>query len=153
MPTTLASDLRRSRRLDIRKLVAGQLMPSGAPVKIRDIGFGGFALETSVPLKVGSVLDFRFTSKDGSSFVLKAAVAHSRRVSSPIGPVAYVSGLEFAGKQTPTGQRAIEILIEKVNWILSFYDEDQHGSPGRAGFGVRRSASRSGPRRETERVR
>jgi len=153
MPNTLSSDLRRSRRLDIRKLVAGQLMPSGAPVKIRDIGFGGFAIETSVPLKLGSVLDFRFTSKDGSSFVLKAAVAHSRRLSSPIGPVVYVSGLEFAGKQTPTGQRAIEILIEKVNWILSFYDEDQHGSARPAGLGARRSASRPGPRREAERVR
>lgn len=154
MPTTLPSDLRRTRRLDIRKLVAGQLMPSGAPIKIRDIGFGGFAIETSVPVRVGSTLDFRFTSKDGSSFVLKAAVAHTRRVAGPIGPVVYVSGLEFAGKQTPTGQRAIDILIEKVNWILSFYDEDLHGSAKRSGLSVRQSTSRAGrPGRPGERVR
>jgi hypothetical protein len=153
MPTPSPSDLRRTRRLDIRKLVAGQLMPSGAPIKIRDIGFGGFAIETSVPVRVGSILDFRFTSKDGSSFDLKAAVAHTRKVSAAIGPVVYVSGLEFAGKQTPTGQRAIEILLEKVNWILSFYDEDRLGSTRRAGLHIRPSSSRTGQRHQAARVR
>jgi hypothetical protein len=116
-------ELRRSRRLDIGKLVAGELVPSGAPIKIRDIGFGGFAIESTFPLEVGSVLAFRFTtSKDGSAFVLRASVVHSREVFSPLGSVVHVSGLEFADKQTPTDEKA-EVLIDKVNWILSFYDE------------------------------
>jgi hypothetical protein len=119
-PDGRGDDLRRSRRLDIGSLVAGQLMPSGAPIKIRDIGFGGFAIETSFAVDVGSVLNFRVTSKNGSAFILRAWVAHTREVFSPLGSVLYVSGLEFADKQTPTEERA-EVLIDKVNWILSFY--------------------------------
>jgi hypothetical protein len=124
-------ELRRSRRLDIGKLVAGKLVPSGAPIKIRDIGFGGFAMETPFAVRLGATLDFRFTSKDGSSFILKARVAHCRKVPVSLGPVFYVSGLEFADKQTPAGREAVDVLIEKVNWILSFYQEKQKGKPRR----------------------
>jgi hypothetical protein len=115
-------DLRRSRRLDIGKLVAGEIVPSGVPIKIRDIGFGGFAMETTFPVEVASVHDFRFTSKDGSAFSLRATVIHTRQVSSPESAVVHVSGLEFAERQAPSEQRA-DVLMDKVNWILSFYDE------------------------------
>jgi hypothetical protein len=123
-------DLRRSRRLDIGSLVTGQLMPSGAEIKIRDIGFGGVAIETSFAVDVGSVLDFRVTSKNGAAFVLKAWVVHTREVFSPLGSVVHVSGLEFADNQTPKDERA-EVLIDKVNWILSFYDEASRDSAAR----------------------
>jgi hypothetical protein len=122
-------DLRRSRRLDVGSLVGGRLVPSGAPIKIRDIGFGGFAIETSSPVLVGSILDLRLTSKDGSSFLLKAAVVHTREVSGTVDPVVYVSGLEFADTKASTEQRA-DVLIDKVNWILSFYDQAWRDSSG-----------------------
>jgi len=125
------ADLRRSRRLDIGSLVTGHLMPSGAPVKIRDIGFGGFAIETTFAVEVGSVLDFQLTSKNGSAFVLRAGVVHTREVFSPLGSVVHVSGLEFADSQTPKDERA-EVLIDKVNWILAFYDEAARDSAERA---------------------
>jgi hypothetical protein len=124
-------DLRRSRRLDVGSLVGGRLVPSGAPIKIRDIGFGGFAIETSAAVRVGSILDIRLTSKDGSSFLLKAAVVHSREAPSTTGPVVYVSGLEFANTQTSTEQQA-DVLIDKVNWILSFYDQAWRDASGRS---------------------
>jgi len=124
-------DLRRSRRLDIGALVAGELMPSGEPIKIRDIGFGGFAIETIFPVEVGSILDFRVTSKSGSAFILRAWVVHTREVFSPLGSVVHVSGLEFADNQTPQEERA-EVLIDKVNWILSFYDEASRDSAARS---------------------
>jgi hypothetical protein len=122
-------DLRRSRRLDVGSLVGGRLVPSGAPIKIRDIGFGGFAIETSAAIRVGSIVDIRLTSKDGSTFLLKAAVVHSREVSSTTGPLVYVSGLEFADTQASTEQRA-DVLIDKVNWILSFYDQAWRDASG-----------------------
>jgi hypothetical protein len=75
-------------------------------------------METPTPVPVGEVLAFRFTSKDGSAFLLRAFVAHSRQRSGPRGTVVYSSGLEFAAQQTPTGQRAIMTLLEKVNRIL-----------------------------------
>jgi len=151
MSSSNGIELRRSRRLDIGKLVVGHLLPSGVPIKIRDIGFGGFAMETRAPVRVGSVLDFRFTSKNGLTFVLTAEVAHSRQVSSPLGPEVYLSGLEFADKQAAVGQRA-EDLIDKINWILSFYDEAWRDSD-RAEPDVRPSTDRTGPRRRAPRTR
>jgi hypothetical protein len=139
-------ELRRSRRLDIGKLVAGELVPSGAPIKIRDIGFGGFAIETTFPVEVGSVLAFRFaTSKDGPAFVLRASVVHTREDFSPLGSVVHVSGLEFSDKQTPTDANA-EVLIDKVNWILSFYDEASRESAEAAVPEVSPSTNRARPR-------
>jgi len=111
--------------LHIGRLVAGKIVPSGAPIKIVDISVGGIAMETSFPVRPGANLNLQFTSKDGSSFAVKAKVAHSRRTPGSVGPVAYLSGLEFADKQTAASHEAVTILLEKVNWILSFYDENR----------------------------
>jgi len=75
-------------------------------------------METPTPVPVGEVLAFRFTSKDGSAFLLRAFVAHSRQLRGPNGTVVYSSGLEFAAQQTPTGRTAIMALLDKVNRIL-----------------------------------
>jgi hypothetical protein len=146
-----SGDLRRSRRLDIASLVTGQLMPSGAPIKIRDIGFGGFAIETGFAVEVGSVLDFQVTSNNGSTFVLKAGVVHTREVFSPLGSVVHVSGLEFADNQTARDERA-EVLIDKVNWILSFYDEASRDATGRAEPDSPLATTRARPRPRDERA-
>jgi hypothetical protein len=118
-PDVSATDLRRSRRLAIDRLVTVQLVSSRVPIRICDISSGGFAIETSSPVGAGEVLNFRFTSKDGSSFLLRATVAHSRRMPRPNGPACYLSGLEFAAQQTPTGHQAIKGLLEKVNHALA----------------------------------
>jgi len=117
---TPAGDLRRSRRLAIDRLVTVQLVASRVPIKICDISSGGFAMETSSPVLTGEVISFRFTSKDGSSFLLRATVAHCRRMPYSHGPACYLSGLEFAAQQTPTGQLAIKVLLEKVSHVLAF---------------------------------
>jgi hypothetical protein len=77
-------------------------------------------METSSPVLAGQVLSFRFTSKGGASFLVRATVAHCRRTTRPDGPASYVSGLEFAAQQTPTAQQAIKGLLEKVNHVLAF---------------------------------
>jgi len=77
-------------------------------------------METRSPVRVGEVLTFRFTSKDGASFLLRATVAHSRTIPGPIGPVLYSSGLEFAAQRTLMGQQAIKVLLDKIDRILAF---------------------------------
>jgi hypothetical protein len=114
------SDLRHSRRQQIERLVTGQLVESGAQIKICDISAGGFAMETRCPVRVGEVLAFRFAARDGSAFLLRASVAHTRPISGPTGPVVYWSGLEFAARQTVAGRQAIKILLEKVERIMAF---------------------------------
>ena len=111
-------ELRRSQRVEIGGRVTGHLVALGAPIKIRDLGFGGFSVETSFPLRAGARLEFRFESTEGSLFVFCARVAHSRRVSGPAG-LCYVTGLEFADKTTRKGRQTIDLLIEKVVSVLS----------------------------------
>jgi hypothetical protein len=64
-----------------------------------------------------------------------------------MGAVVHVSGLEFADKQTPTDQRA-EVLIDKINWILSFYgaasrESSERGEPSTNGTKPRPRSRRS----------
>jgi hypothetical protein len=113
-------DHRHSRRLAIDRLVTVQLVSSTVAIRIRDISSGGFAMETSSPVVAGEVLTFRFTSNDGSSVLLRAKVAHTRRVSRSSDPPAYLTGLEFAARQTTMGQQAIKALLEKVRRVLAF---------------------------------
>jgi hypothetical protein len=119
-PIAHGADLRRSRRQQIERLITGQLVESGAAIKICDISFGGFAMETRCPVRVGDVLAFRFAAKDGSAFLVRASVAHTRQISGPTGPAVYWSGLEFAARQTLAGRQAIKVLLEKVERILAF---------------------------------
>lgn len=77
-------------------------------------------METSSPVRTGEVLAVRFTSRGGSSFLVRATATHSRRVSRSTGPAYYLVGLEFAAQQTPTGLQAIKGLLETVSQVLSF---------------------------------
>ncbi len=118
--TTQSAEHRRNRRQAVDRLVKGQLVSSGAPIRICDISPGGFAMETSSPVRTGEVLAVRFTTRAGSSFLVRATATHSRRVSRSTGPACYLVGLEFAAQQTPTGLQAIKGLLETVRQILSF---------------------------------
>jgi hypothetical protein len=118
--TPRAGDHRRSRRLVIDRLVTVQLVSSRVAIRICDISGDGFAMETPSPVPAGEVLAFRFTSNDGSSFLLRAKVVHTRRESRPNGTACYLTGLEFAAQNTVRGQQAIKGLLEKVHLALSF---------------------------------
>lgn len=113
-------DHRRSRRVDIRGKVAGQIVPSGSPIKIRDIGFGGFMMESDFPVSAGATHKFQFESDNGATFVLTARVAHSRLVSAPGDSPVYLTGLEFVDKDTKKGKKLIDVLIGKVTSVLVF---------------------------------
>jgi hypothetical protein len=77
-------------------------------------------METSSPVRTREVIAVRFTTRAGSSFLVRATATHSRRVARSTGPAYYLVGLEFTGQQTPTGQRAIKGLLETVDQVLSF---------------------------------
>jgi hypothetical protein len=65
------------------------------PASLRDVGLGGFSLETPTPLPRGSVHDFGLAMKDGSAVVLRARVVHSHRELRPMGGHVYVTGVKF----------------------------------------------------------
>lgn len=91
----MASDRRRSPRIEIFGKLHGHLVVLDVPVTVIEISLGGLGLETSLDFPVGAVHEFRLTLGDESTVTLKGRVMHSRRTS-PLGePPRFVVGVQF----------------------------------------------------------
>lgn len=110
---------RRTPRLEILGQVLGNLAQLNAPVKVRDIGLGGFGIETAFPLPVGAVRSFRFTLAD-RSFVIVDAKVIDCRTWSPGGVERFVTDLEFIDSPTEDGKSTAADLIDKLTSDISF---------------------------------
>jgi hypothetical protein len=82
------------------------------PTSIREISFGGMQVETSFPLQVDSLHEFRLTLRD-RSVVVKGRVAHSRITDVDQDIVMYRSGIEFIEPSEPVAD-AIKEFIEEL---------------------------------------
>jgi hypothetical protein len=115
-PAASPLDRRRQPRIEILGRLAGEILPTAAPVEVRDVGLGGFSIVTSSPLEPGSFHDFRLTPSEWSSVELRARVVHCR----PESPGRYVSGLEFVARADEPSP-ATE-LIDRLTSDLTFGD-------------------------------
>lgn len=83
------------------------------PIKVINIGSGGFSIETPVPFPDRSPQDFRFTAPDDVEVVLTAMSVRSARLDRPHELPVYVTGFEFA--ITSDGeQKALDALVETM---------------------------------------
>lgn len=87
------------------------------PVRVRDIGLGGFSIETMTPLEPGGEHLIRFVSADEWSAVLTALVSNCRPSCGEDGSPLYVAGLSFMPDDRPDTRRTVETLIEKVTSV------------------------------------
>jgi hypothetical protein len=107
-------DRRRYPRFDATGRVVGTLLTVDLPVRIRDIGFGGFAIETVDPVTPGQLHKVRLTTVDDRSVVVEAMTLHCRPSCAPDGSPRYVTGLSFTSPESPETQRAVGLIIESV---------------------------------------
>jgi len=84
-------------------------------MSVHQVSLGGMQVETSFPLHVDSLHDFRLTLRD-RSIVVKGRVAHSRIVEVDQDMVMYRSGIEFIEPSYPVID-AIRELVEEVRGI------------------------------------
>jgi hypothetical protein len=109
------------RRKHPRFLAAGRitahLIDRDLAVRVRDIGLGGFSIETMTPLETASEHQIRFEAADGWSAVMTAFVANCRPSCAADGSPLFVTGLSFLPDDRPDSRRTIEILIEKVTSV------------------------------------
>ena len=92
-------------------------MDRDLPVRIRDIGLGGFSIETMQPLEAGGEHRVRFVSADEFSATLPALVANCRPSCADDGSPLYVSGCAFLPTDAPDTRRTVETLIEKATAV------------------------------------
>lgn len=110
-------DRRRFPRFPAQEMLAGHLLDQDLPVRVRDIGLGGFSIETMTPLTEGAEHEVRFISRDDWSTVLRARVANSRPSCAADGSPLFVAGCAFAAEDRPETKQTVQILIEKVTSV------------------------------------
>ena len=88
-----AEDKRDTQRVEILGELGGEVMVF-QPMAIREISRGGAQVETSFPLQLDSLHDFRLTLGD-RSIVIKGRVAHCSISDVDQEVVLYRSGIEF----------------------------------------------------------
>ena len=89
----MASDKRDSERVEFLGALHGEVMVF-QPSAIRQMSHGGMQVETSFPLQLDSLHDFRLTLGD-RSVVVKGRIAHSRISDVDQDIITYRTGVEF----------------------------------------------------------
>ena len=89
----MASDKRDTERVEFLGALQGEVMVF-QPSAVRQMSHGGMQVETSFPLQLDSLHDFRLTLGD-ASVVVKGRIAHSRISDVDQDIVTYRSGIEF----------------------------------------------------------
>jgi hypothetical protein len=102
---------RDSERIDLLGALRGEVMVF-QPTAIRQISRGGMQVETTFPLQLDSLHDFRLTLDD-RSIVVKGRVVHSRISEFDHDGVTYRTGIEFIEPSEPVAA-AISELVEEL---------------------------------------
>lgn len=105
---------RKSPRLPVRGRLLACLVEKDLPLRIREIGFGGFATESVEPLPLSVLHRVQFMAQDDKSAVLRALSLHSWPSCLSDGTPCYVTGFEFRPDEPVEGQEIVKMLIEKV---------------------------------------
>ena len=119
-PTTapILHERRRGPRLEVLGTLHGQMVPLRIAIAVREIGFGGFSIETVFPLPVEAIHDFRFTLRNGSTVTVRGRVAHCREEVRGTGTI-YVAGLQFVDPLPARRRKAHALVteVETVPWL------------------------------------
>lgn len=116
-PTTAPDvhERRKSPRLEVLGTLHGQIVPLRIAITVREIGFGGFSIETVFPLPVEAIHDFRFTLRSGSTVTVRGRVVHCREEARESATI-YVAGLEFVDA-LPARRRKAQALVNEVETL------------------------------------
>jgi hypothetical protein len=115
---TLA-ERRATPRLEVNGRIQGELESIDLPVRVREIGLGGFSIETPEPVEPGLHV-VRFTVQNHWSISLSASSRHSRPFVGMDGTQRHVTGFEYADLKTLETQQVVDALIERLTSVLLF---------------------------------
>jgi hypothetical protein len=107
----MASDKRDSERVEFLGALHGEVMVF-QPAGIRQMSHGGMQVETSFPLQLDSLHDFRLTLGD-RSVVVKGRIAHSRISDVDQDIITYRTGVEFI-EPSERVAAAIQVFVDAL---------------------------------------
>jgi hypothetical protein len=97
--------------------LAGLLLDGDLPVRVRDIGLGGFSIETMAPMAEGVEHRVKFISHDDWSTELPARLANCRPSCAEDGSPLFVAGFAFVNGDAPETRKTVAVLVEKVTEV------------------------------------
>jgi hypothetical protein len=112
-------------RFLVRNRLLGLFVATDRPVRIRDIGVGGFATETLEPLSTGTVEAVRLTTVADQSAVVRARGLHSWPSCGDDGLPCFVTGFSFVDLDVPETRRLVEALVGAVTSPALWRDAPQ----------------------------
>lgn len=112
---------RRARRVPVADRLQATLVDSGIPVRLVDISFGGFMVESAAPFPVSSLHRFRIETADRSvALTITARTVHSRRDSASARHSWYLSGFRFLPPPAPDAAADFVGLLDLVMSELAY---------------------------------
>lgn len=99
---------RESERVPILGTLQGEVKVY-QPLRVFEVSLGGMQVETSNPLHLDALYDFRLTLRD-HSIVVKGRVVHSRIVDVDQDIVTYHSGIEFIELSEPVRETIVALI-------------------------------------------
>ncbi len=109
---------RKTPRFDTLGRIVGNLTSADLPVRIREIGFGGFSVETMEPLAAGAAHRVRFTAPDDWSVELGARAMHCRPSCASDGSPRFATGFAFDPGQN--SEDAVKRMLETITSVQLF---------------------------------
>jgi hypothetical protein len=106
-------------RIEVEALLNGRLAEGSRPMIVRDLGFGGFCLESACAFAVGSCHDFSFAGPGGLALVIRAEAVYSQVVSPSEGTDRVLSGFKYV-LGTAEAERVVDVLVAAALSPISF---------------------------------
>jgi hypothetical protein len=114
------SQHRHAPAIDAGDWLHATLVNTAAPVRVLEVSFGGFVLETAAPFPVGSRHLFRFeTADDSINLTVAARAVYSRRDSASARHSWYVSGFRFLPPSDGDAAEHFDRLLDLVASALT----------------------------------
>ena len=115
----LTNSRRRGPRIEVLGQLHGQLVAMNLPLLVRNLGAGGFGVESSIAFPAGASHKFRFTTAAGVAVVVTAQAKHCHELKMEDGTTRYRAGFSFILEPGGITVRTIEILLDAATADLT----------------------------------
>jgi len=115
------NERRRVPRLQVLGRIQGRLVSLPLPVELRDMGPGGFSVESALPFPQGARRLFLLTTAGGLQVLIEGAVAHCRPDHN--GEARYVTGFKFMRSRLTDTDADVGVLLDALSGLADLEAE------------------------------
>jgi hypothetical protein len=119
LATTPGASRRRGPRFEVTGSIAVAVGDDRNPTQLRDIGLGGFALESREPFVARERHSVHFSNALGLDARILAEVVHAREIIDPAGDRTWLTGFSYV-IDSPAAHDAVESVLDQATSCLSF---------------------------------